>query len=703
MTLEPLPASLRANPRLSTWLRIGHDGVVEVCPGKVEIGQGILTALAQIAADELGVSFARVRVRRARTDESPNEGVTSGSLSIQDSGRALRHACAQARALFLEAAGRDLGAQAHELRVEDGEIVAPAGMRTSYWALAGRGLLERDATALAPGTQPAERALVGESVARIDLPDKVFGRASYVHDLELPGLLHGRVLRPPSPGARLQSVDDAGAREVHSVVAVVRDGGFVGLIAEREEDAVAALERLRAGCVWQESPSLPDEGNLAEWLRSRPSETSVVEERGEMDRPVAATHRARFTRPFTAHASLGPSCAVAQWSEDGLHVWTHAQGIFNQRADLALVFGVPQASVVVEHAEGPGCYGHNGADDVALDAALLARAAGGRPVKVTWSREDELCWEPFGPAMLVEIEAGVDEDGEVLSWRSDIWSNGHTSRPGRAPQPVLLAAAHLERAFPAPLAINTPLASGGGAERNAVPAYGIAATRVHSHRLLEMPIRTSALRALGAFLNVFAIESVIDDIVLERGLDPLEWRLGHLADPRARDVLEAAAALAGWHAWSPAEGRGRGIGFARYKQTGAYCAVVAEVEAGREIVVRRLSVAIDVGLAVNPGGVASQAEGGAIQSASWTLKEAVRFDRARVTSARWEDYPILRFSEVPDVRVQVLQRADEPSMGAGEASMGPTAAAIGNAVRDALGVRVRDLPITAERILAAPG
>ena len=701
MTREPLPGSLRANPRLSTWLRVHREGFVEICPGKVEIGQGILTALAQIAAEELDVSMARVRTRRARTDECPNEGVTSGSLSIQDSGKALRHACAQARQIFVEAAAVELGAAARTLRVEDGAIVAEDGRRTSYWAFADRALLDCDATGLAPLKAPALRTLVGEDVARTDLPPKVFGRPSFVHDLELPGMLHGRVLRPPSPGARLAAFDDARTRALRGVVSVVRDGRFIGVTAQREEDAVAALERLRADCRWEESPTLPDCAQLAEWLRAQPADTTLVEEKGDASAAAAATRRARFTRPFIAHASLGPSCAVARWEGGRLHVWTHAQGIFNQRADLALVFGIPAEHVVVEHGEGAGCYGHNGADDAALDAALLARESAGRPVKVLWAREDELGWAPFGPAMLVEVEADLDAHGEVIAWRSDVWSNGHTTRPGRSTTPVLLAATHFDKPYPAPVAINMPLANGGGGERNAVPGYGFANTRIRGHRVLQMPIRTSALRALGAFLNVFAIESVVDDVALESGEDPLAWRLRHVADPRARDVLEAAARLAGWATWERAEGRGRGIGYARYKNSGAYCAVVAEVEAGREIQVRRMCLAIDVGLAVNPAGVANQAEGGAIQAASWTLKEAVGFDRTRIRSVDWESYPILRFSEVPEVRVQVLQRAQEPSMGAGEASMGPSAAAIGNAVRDALGIRVRDLPITAERILAA--
>jgi CO/xanthine dehydrogenase Mo-binding subunit len=381
-------------------------------------------------------------------------------------------------------------------------------------------------------------------------------------------------------------------------------------------------------------------------------------------------------------------------------VWSHTQGIFNQRADLALAFAMPRERIVVEHVEGAGCYGHNSQDDVAFDAALLARAAQGRPVRVLWSREDELSCAPFGPAMRMDVEADFDKEGEVLAWRGDVWSNGHSTRPGRASTPHLLASMHLEKPATPMLAINTPLESGGGAQRNAVPPYDFPALAIRNHRLLTMPIRTSALRGLGAFLNVFAIEGFVDEIAAARGEDPVAWRLRHLGDPRGRAVIEAAARLAAWGTAAKKEGIGLGIGYSRYKQNAAYCAVVAEVEAEREVRVRRLWIAVDVGLAVNPDGVANQIEGGAIQAASWTLKEAVRFDATRITSSTWEDYPILRFSEVPQVQVQVLQHPDEASVGAGEAPMGPTAAAIGNAVFDALGVRVRDLPITPERIVA---
>ena len=419
------------------------------------------------------------------------------------------------------------------------------------------------------------------------------------------------------------------------------------------------------------------------------------------DTSAARTLRREYTRPFLAHASIAPSCAVAQWRDGGVRVWSHCQGIYNLRADLALVLKLDPDRIAVEHREGAGCYGHNGADDVALDAVLLARAAGGRPVRVQWSREDELARSPFGAAMAVGLEADLDAAGAIVGWRHEIWSNGHVARPGRADHPRLLAAEEIADGFPRHPATNPPLATGGGACRNAIPFYDLPAWRITSHRLLVQPLRTSSLRSLGAHANVFAIESFLDEIALERGDDPVALRLRYLRDPRARAVLEAAAGRSGWDRRARGEGVGHGVGCARYKDTGAYCAVVAEVEGGDDIRVRRLVVAVDVGEVINPDGVANQIEGGAIQAASWTLREAVRFDRSQVTSDSWEAYPILRFSDVPAVEVEILARPDESPVGAGEAAHGPTAAAIANAVHDALGVRVRDLPITRERIIAA--
>jgi len=694
-----LPGSLHTNRRLSQWLRFDRGGYVEVRTGKVEIGQGILTALAQIAADELDVPFDRVRIIPASTTASPKEGVTSGSLSIQDSGTALRHACAEARALYVQRAAERLRVPVDALDVRGGEIVAPDGARTSYWELVDDALLEREASGAVPPKSVHARHTIGTPAARIDLPDKVLGRPRFVQDLELPGLLHGRVVRPASSRARLSRLDVSRAEGMKHVTRVVRDGDFIGVVAEREEVAVKAAARLALDAGWSEGPTLPDSGQLAGWLSGEPCESSTIGERRAEGAAVASTLRARFTRPFIAHASIGPSCAVARWSDARLEVWSQTQGIHNLQADLAVVFAVPAHDVTVHHVEGAGCYGHNGADDVALDAALLARAVPGSPVRVLWSREDELGWSPFGPAMAVDLEVDLDASGEVLDWRGDVFSNGHGVRPGRSSTPTLLAAAHLAKPFERAIAINQPVATGGGAERNAIPGYDFPAFQLRSHRLLAMPVRTSALRALGAFVNVFAIEGMVDDIAAARGEDPVAWRLRHIADARGRAVLEAAARRARWSERVKREGTGFGVGYARYKTVGAWCAAIAEIEAEEEIRVRRITLAVDVGLAINPDGVANQVEGGAIQAASWTVREAVGFDRTRITSTSWEEYPILRFSEVPAVDVEVLQQPDAASVGAGEAAHGPVAAAIGNAVFDALGVRVRDLPITRERLL----
>jgi nicotinate dehydrogenase subunit B len=697
-----LPGNLQGNRRLSQWLRIASTGTVTVTPGKVEIGQGILTALAQIAAEELDVNLGRILLVPATTPTSPNEGVTSGSLSIQDSGTALRHACAEARAIYLAEAADELGVDVHSLQIEDGAISAPNGRRTSYWALADDALLDREATGSVAPKPPSAYRIVGQPIPRVDLPDKIFGLPSFIQDLVLPGMLHGQVVRPASRAARLVSADDVTATAMPGVVHVVRDGSFLGVLAEREELAAKAEQALAASAKWDERDTLPDAGDLQGWLRAAPRDTRVVDDRVVEANP-ARTLSATYTRPFSAHASIGPSCALAQWKgRESVTVWTHSQGVYNLRADLALTLGLAPDAVTVRHVEGAGCYGHNPADDVALDAALLAREAGGRPVRVLWSREDELGWEPHGPAMIIDVSAEVDASGNVVQWTLENYSNGHTTRPGRAATPALLAAGHLAKPFEMPIAINPPLPA-GGSERNAVPLYEFPGRRVVCHRVLDMPLRVSALRSLGALANVFAIESFMDELAYAAGADPVEYRLRYLVDPRGRSVVEAVAQRANWYAWNQADGRGHGMGFAKYKNLGAYCAVVAEVDAEREIRVRRLVIAVDVGLVVNPDGVGNQVEGGAIQAVSQTLKEAVRFGRRRVTSDTWEAYPILRFSDAPEVVVEIVNRPNERSVGAGEAAAGPTAAAIGNAVFDALGVRIRDLPITPQRIVAAIG
>ncbi|MGH6751782.1 MAG: xanthine dehydrogenase family protein molybdopterin-binding subunit, partial [Bradyrhizobium sp.] len=455
------------------------------------------------------------------------------------------------------------------------------------------------------------------------------------------------------------------------------------------------------GATWSDGEPLPDENDLAAFLKGEPAETTVIDKRtAPSSGTKARTIRRQYIRPYIAHASIAPSCAMAQWNGDRVHVWTHSQGVYLLRADLALVLKLPAENIAVEHLEGAGCYGHNAADDVALDAVLLAKAAGGRPVRVQWSRAGEMSDAPFGAAMAIEIEADLDAEGEIAGWRHSIWSNGHAARPGRAAQPALLAGYELENPFPRMISTNPPQANGGGGDRNAVPFYDFPSWQIESHRLTTMPIRTSALRTLGAQSNVFAIESLLDEIAAGRGEDPVAFRLRHLGDERAKDVIRAAAKRAGWKP-DKTPGIGYGIAFARYKNTGAYCAAIAEIEGEADIRVRKLTLAVDVGEAINPDGVINQIEGGAIQATSWVLKERVRFDRQRITSTSWTEYPILRFSEVPDIDVEVIQRPEVDPVGAGEAAHGPVTAAIANAVFDALGVRVCQLPITRDSLIAA--
>ena len=703
-----LPPSVAANPRLGDWLRVLPAGVIEVRPGKVELGQGVLTALAQIAAEELDVSPARVRMVPAVTGMSPDEGYTAGSLSVQHSGAALRLVCAEAWGRYLAAAAARLGVSKDKLTVTDGQILAPNGRASSYWELADAGLLDRPVTGRYPPKPVSAYRVVGTSLPRLDLPDKLTGRPRYTHDLSPDGLCYGRIVRPPSRGAELAALDPAAALALPGVLAVVRDGSFIGVVAEREEVALRAADRLRAGATWQRRPTLPDlgDGGLPAFLRSAAAETTVLAERGDLPAPgqVAASVEATYHRPYLAHASMAPSSATALASDQGrprLRVWSHTQGVYPLRAELARALGLAEDEITVSHVAGAGCYGHNGADDAALDAALLAMALPGRPVQVTWSRADELGWAPFGPAAVVRVAAEVDTTGNVLFWRHQIWGNGHSTRPGSNPSVALLAAGHRAGGRDIEPAAEPPMSRGGGAGRNSVPGYDFAAYQVVNHRLLDMPLRTSALRSLGAFLNVFAAESFMDELAAAAGRDPVEYRLACLTDPRARAVVESAARRSGWGNWPASESVGHGIGFARYKNTAAYCAVVAVVAAVSEVRVRRLTIAVDAGLIINPDGAANQVEGGAIQAASWALKEQVRFDRYGVTSDSWETYPILRFSEVPAVDVELLPGDGNPALGIGEAAQGPTAAAIGNAVCDALGVRVRTLPLTAEHILAA--
>jgi nicotinate dehydrogenase subunit B len=713
MVSEPLPPGLARNARLDRWVEIRTDGVVEVRTGKVEIGQGITSALAQIAAEELDVDYGRIRMIPADTGRSPNEGVTAGSRSTMDGGGALRQACAEVRDAFLQAAALRLNAPVDELFVRDGTVHRKASNESAtYWELTPEVDLSRDADGRAAPKPADQLTLVGKPLPRLDLPDKVLGAGVYLHDLELPGMLHGRVVRPPSYRATLQSFDGKRVETMPGVRAVVRDGRFLGVVAQREEQAVAAAAALAKGAVWQEAEDLPDVDALPAFLRSRPSKPKILSEKGVVPQQTGASAvSASYSRPFIAHASIGPACAVARMQAGAIEVWSQSQSIHPTRLDIAKTLGVAPDTITVRHVQGAGCYGHNAADDAALDAVLLARAVEGHPVRLQWSHEDELAWSPFGPAMAVSLGGAVDAGGRIVDWRHELWSNPHIARPGLQESPSLLAAWHLEKPFAQPPGIDSLPGIQPTSERNAVPIYDFANQRVVLNALERLPVRTGTLRAIGGFLNTFAIECFMDELAHSAGVDPVELRLKHLKDERAIAVIRMARErfLAGPRASRPAHdsdaaapaARGMGLGFARYSNEAAYAAVVVEVEAGETIRVVRAVAAVDCGRTINPDGVSNQIEGGIVQAVSWVLKEQVRFDRTRITTRTWDDYPILRFSEAPAVEVSIIDRPDEPSLGVGEAVAGPLAAAIANAVYDAIGVRVRDLPLTRERMLAA--
>ncbi len=700
-----LPGSLDTNRRLNQWLRFNSDRTVTVFTGKVEIGQGIVTALAQIAAEELDVDFTQVRMVGVDTLAAPNEGHTSASRSIDDGGSALQYACAEARALLLQAGSRHLDIPPDHLSVEHGVISGHDRIRAvSYWELAHAELLDREATAATAPKPAARHRIVGTSVQRLDIPRKVAGLPCFVHDMELPGMLFGRVVRPPVHGATLLRFDADAVRALPGVVAAFNDGGFIGVVAEREEQAVKArLAAIRAA-QWREHPLPTDTAGVHAFLQSRPSKEFVILDQVEEAAAGVPAHtlEARYTKPYLAHAALGPSCALARVADGVIEVWTHSQGVYPLRRDLATVLEVPLDRVMVHHVEGAGCYGHNGADDAALDAVLLSRAAGGRPVKVQWMRDDEFAWEPYGPAMAVQTRASLDAGGRIVDWRVEVWSNGHTQRPARGKTEgrvsALLPAWHLAQPA-ARIAQADPLGV-GGMSRNSVALYEFPRHRVIMHRVDELPLRASSMRSLGAYANLFAIESFMDELAQAAGRDPVEFRLGHMKNPRARAVIELAAEKAGWQAGAKNDGTwGRGIGFGQYNNAYGYFAVVIELGLEPELRVRRAVAALDVGRVVNPDGVLNQTEGGIVQAISWTLKEELQFDGSGVLSRDWESYPVLAFPEVPRVEVHLINRPDEKPLGAGETTMGPTAAAIGNALHHALGIRLRDLPLTRERIV----
>jgi nicotinate dehydrogenase subunit B len=694
---------------LDDWLAIGTDGTITAFSGKVELGTGVRTALAQIVAEELDVPLERVHMIMGDTALTPDEGYTAGSMTIHSSGTALRHAAAEARRALLEMASERLDANLDELSIQHGVITVTHDPKrvVTYAELMGGKLFNLQVTDQAPLKPPESYRIVGTSTPREDLPRKVTGGPSFIQDLKVPGMVHARLVRPPSPAAKLVAMDESSVKDIPGLVRVVQRGDFIAVVAEREEHAIQAARHLKVE--WQETSLYPRMPDLFAALRSQPTEDNVLVEQGDLEQAFAGAAQqvhATYYQPYHAHASLGPSCAVAAVNGDQVTVWASTQGPYPLRDALAELLNVPTENVHLIHVEGAGCYGQNGSDDAAADSVILAQAVG-RPVRVQWTRTDEFVWEPKSPAMVMEVHGGLDSQGNVVAWDYHVWSPSHANRPRLAGQ---LVTAKLISGKPAP-----PARFSFGAERNAPTNYMFptqSAQRVTVHYVPDSFLRVSSFRSLGGSMNTFANESFIDELAATAGVDPVEYRLRYLADPRERAVLIAAAQKASWdprpsprtHETELPEGEGRGVAFARYENDQAIAACIAKVQVEKNtgvVRVKRIVVAHDCGLIINPDGVKNQIEGNVIQSLSRALKEEVEFDERRITSVDWLTYPILTFSEVPEIEIVLINRPDQPALGAGEPSTVTTAAAVANAIFDARGVRVRQIPFTPKRVRVA--
>jgi CO/xanthine dehydrogenase Mo-binding subunit len=696
------PGSLKQTPLLDAWIRVAPDGRITVFTGKAELGQGLKTALLQVAAEQLDVAPAQIELITADTARTANEGFTAGSHSMQDSGTAIMNAAAQVRALLRNAAATELGVTSDDLSTADGSFRAPGGRSIGYGPLAAKLNLHVEAQPNSPLKDPASYRLIGTPMPRIDIPAKLTGGAAYLQDLRLPGMLHARAIRQPSLGARLLDFDTGPVERMPGVVRLVREASYLAVVAEKEWQAIKAMRSLAAAATWQETATLPDEATLLDTIRSLPArDIPVLTWKAPAGAPVKRL-KARYTRPYLMHGAIGPSCSVAQFVDGKMTVWTHTQGVYPLRSALAGLLRMPPEQIRCIHVEAAGCYGHNGADDVAGDAALIARAVPGRPIRVQWMREQEHGNEPYGPAMVAEVDGAIDADGNIVDWTYDVWSNTHTRRPNVGG--LMLQNAALPDQLPVPPPAPIPMPEGGG-DRNSNPIYRLPNATVVSHFIPDMPIRVSALRSLGAYLNVFAIESFVDELAEAASVDPVEFRLRHLQDDRAKAVITQAADQFGWSTGK--RGEGRGFAFARYKNLGAYCAIALALRVEHEtgqIRLGRVVAAVDSGQDINPDGIRNQIEGAIVQAASWTLYEQVHFDRRRILSTDWSGYPIMRFPAVPEsIAVHIVPRPGQPFLGTGEAGQGPTAAAIANALRDAAGIRLRDVPFAASKVKAAIG
>jgi len=687
---------------VDAFLAIDPSGHVTLYSGKVELGTGVRTALTQIVAEELDVPLARVEVIEGDTALTPAQGPTWGSLSIQVGGVQIRQAAATARQALLQDAAKRLDVPAADLVVEQGTVRARSGgKQVTYGELIGGKNFSLKLDKNAPLKDPATYKIVGQSVPRYDIPPKMTGQFTYIHDFKVPGMLHGCVVRPPAMGASLQSVDESSVRGVPGLVKVVRQGNFLGVVAESEWGAMQAAQKLKAS--WSTWEGLPEQSKLWEYVRAtKINKDDVTSNVGNAEQALAQAAKrvsATYNWPIHTHGSMGPSCAVAELKDGKLTCWSASQATHNLRLQLAAMLSLPNSDVRVIYVDGSGCYGRNGHEDAAADAALLARAVG-QPVRVQWTRADEHGWDPKGPPTLMDLQAGLDASGNVVAWYSQLY----IPEGGGGTGTVKLVAAEL-----AGLPFDKGMYPGNIINNLAIP-YTFPNVRTVAHRLAETPFRPSWIRAPGRMQNTFCNEAFVDELAAATGADPLEFRLRHLNDARGAELLKRLAHVAQWQGRSsakPASGEvatGRGVTYVKYELARTYVGAVADVEVNRksgEVRVKHFAMVQDCGQIINPDGVRNQIEGSVIQTVSRTLKEELTFDRSRVTSLDWNSYPILTFPEIPEVDVDLIDRPTEKPWGAGEPPAAVVPSAISNAVFDAVGVRLRSVPFTPAKVRAA--
>jgi nicotinate dehydrogenase subunit B len=691
---------------VDAFLAIDARGRVTVYSGKVDLGTGVRTALAQMAAEELDVPFGNVRIVEGDTALTPDQGTTWGSLTIQLGGVQIRNAAATARAALIEQAAKRLDAKPEELSVTNG-VIRAGNRRVSYGELIGGRMFEikLDHTKPAKFKDPKEYTIVGKSIRRVDIPAKVSGRFPYINKLRVRGMLHGRVIRPPSVGAKLESVDEGSIKDVAGIVRLVREGNFLGVVAETEWGAVKAARQLKAS--WSKWEGLPEQAKLYEHVRAtkvfRDETTGNVGNTAEaMGKDGIKKFAATYDFPIHTHGSTGPSCAVAEFRDGKLTSWSASQATHTLRRQLAEMFALPVDNVRCIYLEGSGCYGRNGHEDAAADAAMLAKAVG-RPVRVQWSRADEHGWDPKGPPTLIDLRAAMDGSGTVTAWESEFFIPQQTDKSFLVPLiPATLAG----------LPAKPDIAPGNIFQNSNIP-YKFANVKAVCHRLETTPFRPSWIRTPGRMQNTYANECFLDELAAAANADPIEFRLKYLdpADKRGIETLNRVAALAKWEKRpSPQRSvsgnvvKGRGVSYVKYELARTYVAVVAEVEVDRAagtIKVPKVYMAHDCGQIINPDGLRNQLDGNVIQMVSRTLIEELKFDRSHVTSLDWESYPVIRFPDVPEIVLDLIDRPNERPWGAGEPAAAVVPSAISNAVFDATGVRLRSVPYTPDRVKAA--